>query len=325
VAAVSTTQGAPHDAASGVLLASNKAAGAPGSAAAKRADERSTAVSSPILAAVRPAPGLDPREALHLIWYQPESVARICHVPVWRAIVDDMEKKPADADLDDPAPTRDPVEIEDQRDIFEILVRGASQDIDQLGDELVAAVRPGGKFVPSLLLLAGELSFPFDERETLKAVVAVATPMANTDEGLKGALREAREFLATPDLVCPAPITEGYTARIREAFGRGRRSVTPETFESHVERALLEGRHYQRRKVLGMNAIRAQMLTSSATGARPAPVYMADEIARKLPLFQRFRARLIAELYPQEDQYEPHPAALKALALGRVMPTPERR
>ena len=47
--------------------------------------------------------------------------------------------------------------------------------------------------------------------------------------------------------------------------------------------------------------------------------------AKKLPLYQRFRARLIVELYFQEDQYETHPAALKALAIGRLQQYPESK
>ncbi|MDI1446202.1 DUF2169 domain-containing protein [Polyangium sp. 6x1] len=322
-ASAAAAQSSRDDATAGVLGASNAAAG-PSNAttAGKRDDVRISPTA--FGAGVRPSGRLDTREVLHLIWYNPESVARVCRVPVWRAILEEMEKKPADDNLDDPAPTKDPIEIEDTRDIFEILSRGASQDVDQLEAELGAAVRPGNKFVPSLLLLAGDLSFPFDERKTLEAAVAVATPIAGADEGLKTALREAREFLMTPGELCPAPIVEGYTARIREAFQRSRRAITLDTFESQIERALVEGRHYQRRQVLGMNAIRAYLHTTTGTGARPAPVYIPEDLAKKLPLFQKFRARLLVELYFQEDQYEPHPAALKALAIGRVQSSDRR-
>jgi hypothetical protein len=264
---------------------------------------------------------------LHLVWYHANSVARICKVPVWRAILQEMEQKPADDDLDDPAPNRDPIEIEDTRDIFEILARAASEDVAELADELTAAVRPGNKFVPPLLLLAGELSFPFDERETLKAAVAIATPLATTDELFKNAVREAKEFLTTgADQVCPGPLAESHTTRIREAFARSRRSVPADTLDTQIERALVEGRHYQKRQVLGMDAIRALMhTTTGSSNVRPAPVYIPDDIAKKLPLYQRFRARIIVELYFQEDQYESHPAALKALAIGRVQQYPEKK
>ena len=265
--------------------------------------------------------GLDPRELLHLLWLKSEAAPRICRVPVWRAILDDMEQQRADEAHDAPALASDPAETEDTRDIFDILARGASQDVEQLEAELTAAVRPGGKFVPPLLLLAGELVFPFDERETLRAAIAVTTPLAGNDEVLKGVIREAREFVSGGDL-CPPPIIEGYTARLREAFSRIRKSLSSDVLETQVERALLEGRHYQKRQVLGMTAIRALLFSSTTTTARPAPVYLPDDLARRLPMYTRFRTRMIAELYLQEDQYEQHPGALKVHAIGRVQQNP---
>ncbi|EYF04387.1 DUF2169 family type VI secretion system accessory protein [Chondromyces apiculatus] len=326
--AAATPQPAVRPEANGWTYAASStaaAAGAVGLAAGKPREERQTLGAMQGAAAVRPAARMDAREILHLIWYAPESVARICRVPVWRAILDEMEQEASDKALDDPAPTKDPVEVEDRRDIFEILAHGASQDVDQLGDELQAAVRSGGKFVPSLLLVAGDLSFPFDEREMLKAAIAVGSTLAGADEGFKGTVREAREFLASPDLLCPPQLFEGHTGRIREAFQRTRRGLSADYLDVQVERALLEGRHYQRRQVLGMVAIRGYLLSASSGGARPAPVYLPEDLARKLPLFQRFRTRLLVELYQQEDQYEQHPAALKALALGRVTLAAEPR
>lgn len=267
---------------------------------------------------------LDARQLLHLLWYKPEVASRIFRAPIWRAILDDMEQARTDDADDAPSLADDPAETEDTRDIFDILARGASQDVDQLEAELAAAVRPSGKFVPPLLLLAGELVFPFDERETLKAGVAVASQVVGTDEVLKTAIREAREFLSTADL-CPPPVIEGHAARLCEAFGRSRRSLAPDVFESQIERALLEWRHYQKRQVLGMTAIRALLLSANTSTARPAPVYLPEDLARKLPMYSRFRARMVAELYLQEDQYEHHPGTLKIHALGRVQASPERK
>jgi hypothetical protein len=274
----------------------------------------------------RPTGALDAREVLHLVWYAPDSVPRICRVPVFRAILDAMEQERSDGldDADDKSPNKDPVEIEDRRDMFEILVRAASQDVDQIGDELLGAIRPDRKFVPPLLLLAGDLVLPFDEREVLKATIGVATPIAGNDEPLKAALKDGRDFLATPDLICPPIVVEGMTTRIREAFQKARRGVAPDYLELQTERALLERRAYQKRPVLGMTAIRGLLHSATSSAVKPAPVYLPEDLARQLPLFSRFRARIIAELYLQEDQYESHPGALKALALGRVAAAPER-
>jgi hypothetical protein len=46
-------------------------------------------------------------------------------------------------------------------------------------------------------------------------------------------------------------------------------------------------------------------------------------MAKKLPLYRRFPARLIAEVHLQVDQYETHPAALKVLALVRAAAPPK--
>lgn len=275
----------------------------------------------------RAASRLDARDILHLIWYHAGSVARICKVPVWRAILDDIAPTRPDEELDDPVSDRDPVEIENTRDISAILTQAASEDLAEVMDELAAAVRPGNKFVPPLLLLSGDLSFPFDERETLRTAVTIATPLATTDEAFKNAVKEAQEFLASgEDQSCPPPLVEVYTMRIRETFQRSRRTVPADTLDLQMERALLEGRHYQKRQVFGMNAIRALLHTTTGQGSViPAPVYIPDDIAKKLPLYQRFRARIIVELYFQEDQYESHPAALKALAIGRVQQVREQK
>lgn len=324
-AATAANQSTPQDATAGVVGASNAAAGPATSFPGKREDARNTGTSAIANSGIRASSRLDSRDILHLIWYHADSVARICKVPVWRTILQDMEQEPSDDDLDDPAPNRDPIEIEDMRDVFEILAKAASEDVVEVADELTAAVRPGNKFVPPLLLLAGELSFPFDERETLRAIVAIASPLATTDETFKNAVKEAKEFLATgPDQPCPSSLAEGHTARIRESFQRSRRTVPADTLDLQTERALIEGRHYQKRQVLGMNAIRALMHTTTGnSNVKPAPVYIPEDIAKKLPLYQRFRARLIVELYFQEDQYESHPAALKALAIGRIQQYPE--
>lgn len=327
-AASAAAQTAPQDATAGVVGASNAAAGPGTSYSGKREEARGSSAGSAIAnSGIRGASRLDPRDIVHLIWYHADSVARICKVPIWRSILQDMEQEPPDEELDDPAPNKDPIEIEDMRDIFEIITKAASEDVVEVTDELASAVRPGNKFVPPLLLLAGELSFPFDEKETLKAAVAIASPLATTDEAFKAAVKEAKEFLAGgADQMCPAPLAEGHTNRIRETFQRSRRSVPADTLDLQMERTLLEGRHYQKRQVLGMNAIRALIHTTTGqSSVKPAPVYIPEEIAKKLPLYQRFRVRIIVELYFQEDQYEAHPAALKALAIGRIQQLPEMK
>ena len=91
----------------------------------------------------------------------------------------------------------------------------------------------------------------------------------------------------------------------------------------HARRALLEQRKYQIRELAGAPWIRA--LLHGLAGDRPVPTYLPAELAKKLPLFMRFPARLIVEVLPQQDQTESHPAALRALALARTVQARGRR
>ncbi|KYF59192.1 hypothetical protein BE08_32890 [Sorangium cellulosum] len=55
-----------------------------------------------------------------------------------------------------------------------------------------------GAFVPPLVLVAGELESPFDEVETLEALVAAASPPAMADKKLKEAVEAIHEVFKMP-------------------------------------------------------------------------------------------------------------------------------
>jgi hypothetical protein len=42
-------------------------------------------------------------------------------------------------------------------------------------------------------------------------------------------------------------------------------------------------------------------------------------VGKQLPLFRRLRIRTLAEAHFQADQYESHAAALKAVAVARIV------
>lgn len=273
--------------------------------------------------APRSAPKLDSGTTLQLIWFDPESLPRLRRKAAFRPILAALEDQPLDAELDDPAHAKDPMTIEDRREIFEILTRADAADDAGLGEALETAVRDDGKFISPFMLFAGDLQLPFDELARLRATVTAASPFAAGDEPLKAAIADAREFLKASDLLSPSGVTEGFTTRITEAFRKIKRAVSADYLEEQTERALLEGRHYQRREVLGGTHLRG-MLQMGNAGSKPVPTYLPEALAKKLPMFSRFRVRLIAEVGLQEDQYETHPAALRVAALARVTAAPKR-
>jgi hypothetical protein len=273
--------------------------------------------------ALHPITRPDTHEVFEFVWYDPESVPRIRRQPSWRQILKEMEKKPHDSDLDDPALAADPMQIEDRREVFEVLACGEAMDAQGLQEALSRAVREDGKYVPPLALVSGELVFPFDELEKLKATVTTVTPLVGADEQLRSTVAIAQEFLKLPELRSAPAVAEGLTTRIREAFVQGKRSVQPGYLEVQTDRVLLEQRCYQRRAVF--RAPHLRVLMQPAGSSQTIPAYLPELVAQGLPMYQRFKARVIAEVHLQVDQYESHQSALRVAALVRVAPSPSRR
>jgi hypothetical protein len=280
-------------------------------------------VTAPVQPSGRASYRTEPPDINQLLWYHLQSVARFRRSSEWKLLLQELERKPRDKDLDDPALAADPAEMEERREVFEILTHGASKPHDAVQQTYLAAIRDDGKFVPPLVLVAGELAFSFDELETLKATVTTVAPLATpNDENLRASLENAREFLKTPGLSSAPAVSDGLTARIKEAFGQTRRSVPAGYIDLHTERVLLEQRYYQKRTVLGERYLRA--LLSLPGSISPYPTYIPEAVSARLPMYQRFRVRLIVEVHQQEDQYESHTLALRVLALSRVTPPPRR-
>ena len=255
-------------------------------------------------------------EAVDLVWFDAESVGRIRRRPPWRVLLSDLENAP-EADSEEGALGNTPEEIEDRRDVLHVLVHGAAVDQYGISEALEQGVRADGKVINPLVLTTGQLAFSFDEMEMLKATLSAAMPFAQGDEALTAATTAAKEFLSTPGLIATGAVIESLTLRLREAFLRVKRPVANDYLTVQGERALLEKRHYQKREVFSKTHLRGLFFPIGAQD--PIPAYLPEEVSKKLPLYQRFSARMIVEVHRTADQNEVHPAALRALALGRTL------
>jgi hypothetical protein len=266
-------------------------------------------------------PRLAEGEALVLLWYARESVRRIRHGNAWRATLDEAARLPTDPDLDDP----DPAEAENRRDLAAILSRDAPISPEALGEVLARGIR-AATLAPALALVEGDLVFPLDEAGLLKALVLVSTPLAAEDERLRAAVRAAFEFSAMSGASSARAVAEGLGARIKEMLRQGRRGTLIEPLEAQAERAALEARAYQKRLVLGCAHLRALLVPGFAGNAAHAgvPVYLPERLAAELPMYPRFRARILAEVHPQVDVGEAHAVALRAVAVGRIVAVSRR-
>ncbi len=254
-------------------------------------------------------------EILELLWFESDSVPRIRRNRAWKPILTALEQRPVDRDLDDPALADDAMEMEDRREVFEVLAQGSASDATGIDRALDDAVRKDGKFVAQLALFSGQLEFLFDELETVKATVATVAPLVTpTDEPLKAAVDAAKAFLETADELTPPSVAEGMTARIREAFAQGKRTLPETHLVEQTSRVLLAQRRYQTRIVFGAPHLRCLVHLEGAV----VPGYLPSILAKKLPMYQRFKGRFIAEVHQQADQYETFDASLRFVALARA-------
>ncbi len=337
--AVPSAAAAAAAATSGAAAASNVAAMGARSAASPAPAAR---------AAEQPAARPGGREILTLLWFDPTFIKPISDHKRWAEILeqpDDDDDPPKrdispgddagddadddaseDADdpdmyvrdeIDDDQPEEDvPQEVIDRRNVFKILARGEPMTAGAIDQEVADAIRKDGTLEPPLVLLAGDLVFPFDELETLKATVTAVSPLVAGDKKLKEVVDTVNELLKTPWLSRSGAVAEGQTARIKEAFSQGTRMVPASYLQEHTDRILLEERHYQKRTVFGQTWIRSLYVSASAPDQIPA--YLPESLTKQLPMFQRLRVRVIAEVHMQQDQYESHPIALRVVALARV-------
>lgn len=264
-----------------------------------------------------PAPRWVEGDVLHLLWFNPEVAPRVRRRPEWKKLLDKMEQGPFDPDVDEPDMEAEPADMEDRREVYEVIARGTPAGTDAVDRSLLEAVRADGRFAPQLLLLLGELRFDFDELETLKATISAAMPFTSNDEELKKNVDAATAFLSTPGLVAAPDVATGMTQKIRDAFAIGNRPVAATYLDDQTERALLERRAYQKRSVFGAPHLRSVFFFQGSSSG--IPTYLPESLGKKLPLFRRLRVRLLAEAHFQADQYESHAAALKAAAVARIV------
>jgi hypothetical protein len=272
--------------------------------------------------AVRPATK-ERIEPVDLVFFDREALPRVRRVPAWKKLIQALDDRELDPEEDDPAEAKEPGAIEDKREVLEILLRAEASDAAGIDEALGRGTRDDGRFFQPLALVVGELATPFDEIENLKATMTTVAPLTGNDENLRATIEVAKEFLKLPGLSSSPQVADGLTGRVRDAFNAAKRQVPPGYLDTQTERALVDQRHYQKRKVLG--GVRQRALFSFGAGSSSTPLcaYLPEDAAAKLPLFARFKARMVVRVHPPLDQHEQGPA-LEVLALARVCAVPKR-
>ena len=264
---------------------------------------------------VEPKPASD---AVDLVWFDPDAVARIGSR--FRELVDELDMEPLDPAHD--LPVDDPAAARDRHHVFGVLTRAAVTDARGVPAAVRGATDTHGRFTPPLVVVEGDLAFGLEERAVLETTAACAKPLAKDNKRLQDVLASVEELLATPLLTGAVGASESLLREVLAAVPGSKRALPVKVLEEHVERLLLSKRTYQIRTVLGGPQIRAAL--SPGQGALALISYLPEPVGPKLPLSLRFRARVIAEIHPSPDPQEPAPLALRVVALGRVVPLPGR-
>jgi hypothetical protein len=265
---------------------------------------------------------LSPRALVELVWYDPTRIGAVRKVPAWEPL---LAKQPALAALTStPPPLKDPDAESDaaekaQRERADIqLVLGRATPTTNVEAALFDAAAEDGSLVAPLVVTAGELELGLDEVKMLEAMIGAAAAFAPGDKKLKEVVDLASEMMKTPLGASPV-VAGGLVASVRDAWTRSSRLLPPDYLDVNTRRLLLEQRSYQTRGLWGDSYIRGVLFSPSNSGAGSVPTYLPAAIAKQLPLFARFPVRIVAEIFPQQDQLEASPVALRAVALGRVV------
>lgn len=270
-------------------------------------------------AAGRALPGrlLSGRAPVELVWLQAGVTARIRKQAAWKDLLAGAKPRPEDEDLDDDLPPARRIPAKDRREVMAVLSRGEPLDAMAVEDALRRAMEEEDGFFPPLVLAAGELEMRFDELESLKALLAALSPHVSGERRLEEAVSRVQEAFKMPWTQGASGVLDEMAENLRRLFAEVRKGAQGDVAEGHVERALLEGRHYRKRTVFGQPRL-VGALTSPGMKA-VVPVYLPDTLAKDLPSMRRMPVRLIAEVRPRAEQSEPSPAALRAVAVGRVL------
>ncbi len=292
----------------GILAASNAAAGA----IATSMPLRESRPAPPPVAVVE-----SPREMIQFLWIDEDSVGVIRRVPAWKKLLAETERKPKSRRVEVVEAAKEPWVADDKRELYEIVTRGSSMDGRGVDEALDEAIGQKGPFVAPMAMLAGDVEMLFDELETLKAALsAAAAHVGPADENLRAAVAHAKEYLQTPGLTPIPAACEALTTRIRETFVKEKKGFPADYIDTQTERALLAGRHYQKRDVFDMTALRCRIWIAGEQF--PIAAYLPEVTMKKLPMYRRFNARVIGEVHPAQDPYEQAARVLRVLVLARA-------
>lgn len=253
-------------------------------------------------------------EIVRLLWLDEAAMKEVELPPPWKAIISDLELRL----VRDPKWNETAIRTakKTRLDVLELLTMVSPLDSDALRAAARAAIGRHGSYEPPLAMVAGELVLCFDETESLRSLIRIASPFVPGNKKLSEAVEGATRALEVPGSQVTGALFEVLSAQLKEAFEPSRRTLPVDYLEVASARALVEARAYRRREILGTRSIRS-LLHFSETNP-PVPVYVPETAGPMLPLRQSLAVRLIVHVDLQQDATETHPLALRPVAIAGV-------
>ena len=250
---------------------------------------------------------------LQLIWFERDTAAAVRRERRFADILAAFHDRPPEHEEYPPGFDATAGDIEDWREIFEVIAHGKGMLEGDRNAAVEEALRPDGGTIQPLIMLDGELSFPFDELEVLRATVSLAAPFAASDSAVRGLNALAKRFLTTTGHAGAPTVAGNLAKRIVETITE-RSLADRRSFEAERERSLIEIRGFQTRLLFG-DVHRRALYNDSVTA------YLGPDIAARLPGARKLRARLLARVHPRIDCHEKSVHCLRILAIALVSPS----
>ncbi|MFO0553382.1 MAG: DUF2169 domain-containing protein [Polyangiaceae bacterium] len=258
------------------------------------------------------APGQRSATPIDLLWFSGPSAKRVR--VYFRALLAEQAEKEEDVDpaldvsLDDPEADRA------RREILAVLTQTTSEEPSAAPRLLEQAVDEQGRFAPPLAVFEATLQFVYPDVARLRVMVEVLEPLLAQDKRLKELCEAGQQVLGRARPNAGGAATRAIDS-IREHVTQNAKLIRRESLESMVADQLLEDRAWDSRPVFGEKHLR--MALGKEEGRVPA--YVVESVSDKLPLFDSFRARVLAEVHARQDRSETCKAALRLVAVARVL------
>jgi hypothetical protein len=260
--------------------------------------------------AQRGAPALS-SAPVELVWFSTAALGRLR--VFFKSLLADLAFE--DFDSKHEIPSDDPERDKGRHEIFGVLTREPAMDPAVAPRVLGEAVDERGRFTPPLAVIEADWRPRFPDAARLRAAVSFVGGLATTDKRLQELIEAANAQLAQKHPSAGGAATRLLATLREHVVAQYGKSIGATAFDGEIDRIVLDERAFDERVLLGER----HLVFTIGAGAQALPAYAPLALKDAIPLFDVFRARIVAELHPRQDRSEVASVALRVVALSRTL------